>query len=792
MMKMIYQFAPPNPRATMPPMKRALAFSFAVLGITSLIGQVILIRELIIVFYGNEFFIGWVLFSWLLWVGLGSLAAGKFIGRSPRASLGLILCHIAVAVLLPTSMFLSRCSRLIMGAVPGEIPDIFPSLAYSFFSLAPLCLMLGAQFLIAARTWESLNNRPTLDRILGEGYVYETLGFVIGGILFSYFFVTTNEFKVISVVAWLNVIAGYALRILPRNRAFTILHIVLIATSMLTAMVFLLARPINGQTARFRFLGQNLVDTRNSIYGNLAVTETEGQHNFFENGLFLATDRDEMANEYIAHFSMLYHPIPKTVLLIGNGFNGALTEILKHAPDRVDYVESDPELIRLTRAYIPDELDRAFEDPRLRITVADGRFFMKQRVASMESGYDVIIVNLPNPSTALINRYFTKEFFLEARSLLKPGGILSTRMAFAPDYMSQELENLGASIYKSLRNVFNHVAILPEHEIFYLASVRKLADRPAVLVERLHQRQIATRFATPAYIEYRLTTDRIPQVLQTFEGNSAARINRDERPIACFYNFVYWVSSFHPQIAKIAAKAGQVSWGWMAGMAGLILVLGHLAVRRAIAGGIPVLAMGAGSFSLMACEVSIILTFQVFYGYLYYRLSLIIAGLMLGMAMGTWAATYALGRDHRRSLVLIHGGIALYCLLFIFVLQLLAAATVKYSVAIGPVFLLLAAVIGLLVGFEYPVANSLYLEQKKGDSRKAGVIYGLDLVGSCLGALFAGVWMLPVLGITETMIILMLLNTVVAVTASRASDLLTSCDCPPGVGMRRGACGARG
>ena len=765
-MEMIYQFAPPNPRATMPPMKRALAFSFAVLGITSLIGQVMLIRELIIVFYGNEFFIGWVLFSWLLWVGLGSLAAGKFIGRSLRAALGLILCHIAVAVLLPASMLLSRCSRLIVGAVPGEIPDILPSLAYSLFSLAPLCLLLGAQFVIAARTWESLNTRPTLERILGEGYVYETLGFVIGGILFGYFFVATNEFKVISVVAWLNVIAGSVLHILPCNRAFTT-RIVLIAVSTLTAMVFLLARPINEQTARFRFPGQNLVDTRNSIYGNLAVTETEGQHNFFENGLFLATDRDEMANEYVAHFSMLCHPIPKTVLLIGNGFNGALNEILKHAPDRVDYVELDPELIRLTRAYISDELNRAFENPRVRITVADGRFFMKRRVASMEPGYDVIIVNLPNPSTALINRYFTKEFFLEARSLLKPDGILSTRMAFAPDYLSWELENLGASIYKSLRSVFNYVVILPEHEIFYLASAQRLVARPAVLVERLHQRQIATRFVTPAYIEYRLTIDRIPHVLQTFEGNSAARINYDERPIACFYSLVYWVSSFHSQIAKIAAKAGRVSWGWMAGMTGLILVLGHLAARRAIAGGIPVLAMGAGSFSLMACEVSIILTFQVFYGYLYYRLSLIIAGLMLGMVMGTWAATHALGRDHRRSLPLIHDGIALYCLLFICVLRLLAASTMKYSVAIEPVFMLLAAVIGLLVGFEYPVANSLYLEQQKSDSRNIGVIYGLDLVGSCLGALFAGVWMLPTLGITETMIILMLLNTVVAVTASR-------------------------
>ena len=749
----------------MSPMKRALAFSFAILGITSLIGQVMLIRELMIVFYGNEFFIGWILFAWFFWVGLGSLAMGKLGRVSVWSARWLIGCHVAATFLLPASIFLARCSRLVVGTIPGEIPDLLPSLAYSLFALAPLCLLLGAQFVIAARTWESLNNRPKLDRILGEGYVYETLGFVIGGILFGYFFVTTNEFKVISVVAWLNVFAGSFLCVLPHSRMLAT-RLALILVSTLTAIVFLLARPINGQTARFRFPGQHLVDTLNSIYGNLAVTRSGEQNNFFENGLFLASDHDEMANEYAVHFPMLYHPAPKHVLLIGNGFNGALVEILKHNPERVDYVELDPELIRMTRAHIPDELDRVFADPRVHVTVADGRFFMKQRAADTERGYDVIIVNLPNPSTALINRYFTKDFFLEARSLLKPDGILSTRLTFSPDYVSRELTDLGASVHESLRSVFNHVVILPEYEIFYLSSARRLADPPAVLVERLRQRQITTKFVTPAYIEYRLTTDRIPQVLREFEGNLTARINCDERPIACFYNFVYWMSSFHPQVARIAAKAGQVSWGWMAGAAVLILLV-ILGARRSIAGGIPFLAMGVGSFTLMACEVVIILAFQVFYGYLYYRLSLIIAGLMLGMSMGTWAATHVLAREHRRSLPLIHGGIATYCLLFIFVSQFLAATPVKYSVAIEMVFLLLAAAIGAFVGFEYPVANKLYLERCGGDLRKAGVIYGVDLVGSCLGALFTGVWMLPVLGITETMIVLIGLNCAVAAIAGR-------------------------
>ncbi len=48
---------------------------FAALGFTSMVGQVLLMRELIVVFYGNELSLGIMLGSWLFWVGVGSLLA---------------------------------------------------------------------------------------------------------------------------------------------------------------------------------------------------------------------------------------------------------------------------------------------------------------------------------------------------------------------------------------------------------------------------------------------------------------------------------------------------------------------------------------------------------------------------------------------------------------------------------------------------------------------------------------------------------------------------------------------
>ena len=101
-------------------MKRVMAFSFVTLGITSILAQVVLLRELMIVFYGNEFFIGWTLFSWLLWVGCAAGAASRWLSQSARPQRQLIICHVLAAALLPAELFLVRASRLFTSATSGR------------------------------------------------------------------------------------------------------------------------------------------------------------------------------------------------------------------------------------------------------------------------------------------------------------------------------------------------------------------------------------------------------------------------------------------------------------------------------------------------------------------------------------------------------------------------------------------------------------------------------------------------------------------------------------------------
>ena len=742
-----------------------MAFSFLVLGVSSLVTQVVLFRELLIVFYGNEFFIGWTLFAWLFWVGAGALGPGRVRRDPSRLPAALTACHLAVALLFPAAIAAARIGRGLFGSVAIQTPDLLPSLAWVFAVVAPLGLVLGAQFAVGARAWSAAAGAPALDRTVGRAYLFETAGFAVGGLAFNFALAVANEYRIAGLVGWLNALAGSLLQTAHPRRS-RIGRFAVIAVTASATVLFLAARPINLRTLRLRFPEQDLVESVNSIHGNVAVTRIAGQHNFFENGLLFGASAPDASIEWFAHFPLLYHPAPRRVLIIGGGLNGLIAEALKHGPAAVDYVELDPQLVRTAARYLDPGIAASLRDPRVNIRYTDGRRVLRN--TGPDARYDVVIVNLPNPSTALINRFFSREFYRDVRAHLAPDGLLAARLDFSPDYLSPELGALSSTVHATIGSVFEHVLVLPEYSIYFIASAQPLAYDPALLAGRIEERAIETRYLTPAYINYRLTTDRIPGVLAALKGHRPVRINRDLRPSACFDNFVYWTSSFHGGLARMAARIGRIGGPAVFAVILAGTLIGAWSLRAAAPGRLAGAAIAAGSFTLMAAEVLLILAFQVFHGHVYHRIALLIASLMVGMAAGTHLANRGLDRANVRWLAALHAALAGYAMIFL----ALAAALAGCAPPDGLVpwlFLFLAALAGGLVGFEFPVANKLYLAARGAPGAAAGVVYGLDLAGSCLGALLVGVWLLPVIGLAWTLFILAGLNLVVSASLFAAA-----------------------
>jgi len=696
--------------------------ALAVLGFTSIIGQVLLMRELVAVFYGNELVLGLILAVWLVWGAVGSWGLGRLAERwrpGRRAfALGLLLS----SLLLPAQIALTRAIRTILDITPGAFVGLGPMMWAVLAILAPLCLLLGFQFTLGARLLTQEGETT------GGAYVYESLGAVLGGAIFSFFLILfLDPFQVALGVAAANLaVAAWVTR---GRRA--------IPYGLVALLVAALAIPL-GTTLHHATLGwqwQGLVFAQDSRYGRLTVIARDSQRAFFENGLLMFETQSTFPEE-VVHFPLLIHSDPRRVLLIGGGVGGDVREVLKHPVEEVHYVELDPLVVEAARRHLPPNDRRALDDPRLRLAYTDGRLYVKES----NQTFDLIIVDLPEPATGQLNRFYTQEFFWEVRRLLKGEGILSLGVPSAENYWSPEIVRRNGSIYHTLRSVFGEVIVLPGDHNFFLASDSPLMSDPLLLIRRLEEREVETRWVTPPYINYIFTTDRFQQVRQNLEEARGVKLNRDLVPICYYYDLVLWLSLFYPSLREAFERAPLFNLGWLLVPLALIVIL-----ARWRKGAVVPAVIAFTGFVGMALEVVLLFAFQVLHGYVYHEVSLIVTAFMAGLVLGSTAANRLLRFSHwgedrfRKALLILQLVTAVYAIS----IPLVLGGPLAHPDISFPGLTLLA---GLFGGTAFPLAVAL---SKGSVERVAGAIYGADLVGGCLGAFLMSGLFIPILGIPQ-------------------------------------------
>lgn len=736
-------------------MKKILILSLSILGFSSLISQVVVIRELAMSFYGNEFFIGWILFCWLLGTSLGSALGSKLSGDANKVFRSLAICHVLTAFLFPSAIVLIRFGKLILGTPGGALPGLFPSLVYSFVVLVPLGGVLGMQFVAAAKARASQMPEGEPAQAVGAAYFWECFGFIAGGALFSFVLVFADEFRVAALLAVLNLAAAYGIFHNSLKKKKIAPGFLALAGILFPVWLFISSGFLQQQTSQLRFPNERLVRTENTVHGNVSVTQLGTQYNFYQNGLLLGADREDLESEYLVHFPMLAHPAPKKILLLGTGFNGPLQQILKHGPQEVRAVELDPELLGIARGFLPEDLQAALRDARVRLGARDPRDFLR----SEDERFDVIIANFPDPTSVLINRNYTEQFFRAVRSHLSPGGLFATHITFAPNTLTPELERLGSSVYATLNLVFPSGKALPEDTLFFLASnENSYSFDPEAMINRLSQRKIRPDFVTEGQIRYRLTNDRVERVTTAFRNTIWKTKNTDLRPRTCYFEFLRWLSSFNPKVAKTFFFLTTVPFPIIL-TAGLFAILFSVFFPPKSQKGIKKLAcvsMGTAGFSLMAFEIVVIYLFQSAFGDLYYRLAWVITAFMAGLGAGSWAALHLKKIPERFGLAGLHGVNALFFFLLIKICMRIFSKEFLLGEEYQFAILGMALLSGLTAGAAFPFASRFYLI--RGEGGRLGGVYAADLWGSALGALLTAGFFIPIWGVPQTLILLGAVN----------------------------------
>jgi spermidine synthase len=691
------------------------------LGFLAVAFQAYLLREFGAEFYGNELIFGLFLGSWLFWGGVGSLVR-------PPAKPGawerrLASIYALAIVLFFAGLVALRFSHRLLDILPAEIAGLVPALGFAFVLSLLLNFPLGHSFGL---------NAALHPGGAGAVYVLESAGAAAAGLAVHFGLVPRlSNWQGAALVGAVG--AAAILVAMKPGQSRLLLAGALVAAAGVAAL--------DGPAQREAWRPLRLVDSEDTPYGKLQVIRTEEQVTLFDNGLALFSDPALGAAEDSVHFALLQRTGPRHVLLVGGGLSGGAAEALKHPGVRVDCVEIDPAVIRLAKKHLTGPGRAALEDPKVRIIQSDGRAF----IARSEDLFDAILLNLPEPSTAQINRYYTREFFGEVRAKLRPEGVFGFVVPSAENYISEPLSQFLSSLAATLRQVFPNVAAVPGASCVFLASTGPLTIDPARLSEAIRALGINLRSLGPGMLPARLERGRVDDLARKIT-DPAARINRDLAPVGYYFQAVLWAGQFRGAESSLLRAAGRIGRPWLLDVplgaaAVLVAVLAVFRRRSAARHLVPVAVMG---FTSIAVELAVFIAYQARYGSVYGKIPLLLAVFMAGLAAGSVAAR-SRKRPVASEMSLVQGG---------FVALLLVTGPVLMGFGGQAGIMLVLAGFGVLGGYLFVTANRRLVEEIP----HPGLAYGVDLLASFAGVLLASILIIPLFGIPALILRLTILN----------------------------------
>lgn len=669
-------------------------------GISSVVAQLITIREFLAQLHGNEFIIALILFNWLVLGGVGTLMARLAVRGYWKASINRLAWMSVLLSCLPSIQILAvRWFRDVF-FIHGASVGFYQTLFYIFFTIAPYTLIIGFVLPYSLFVIRNLNPAYSGTRI----YLADNLGDIAGGALFSFFlvyFVSPMTALLLSNLPLL--VFAYLLFPAAGRSGIGILSGCGLALLILFSGVFLETASLSPSEGELAFYGE-------SRYGRIEVLRDRDQFTLLRDGRPVFSSHNFSMAEEIIHYPLSQIENAGHILLI-SAESGMMEELEKYKPARVDYVELDPQITEIQFRF-----NLLKPVPGLNIIHKDGRAYLKDT----DTSYDAVIINFTEPDTFQINRFFTDEFFSMVKRRIRPQGVFSFSMEGFENYLSESQRRKLSCVYNTASEYFGHVTLLPGQRVIFLCT-----DSPVMtdIPQRLYQKGIQTDYISSFYYG-NLTEERIMKLNELMDP--AVPVNTDGSPRLIRLMFSEWFEKFS------ASPVGFIT---------VFSVLGLIYLFRITREEFVLFTTGCMT---MGSEILVIFAFQIFFGYVYFQIGLIITVFLAGLFPGAWQG-HRLRQKGKRVLLFTD------CLLIIFM-----AAFIMSILFIGdhlPIafFFIFGALVSFACGFQFPVA----LHLRKDDNPAATRAFSADLIGAACGILVSSVFLIPYFGLIWTAVILM-------------------------------------
>ncbi len=241
-----------------------------------------------------------------------------------------------------------------------------------------------------------------------------------------------------------------------------------------------------------------------SVYHHIIVAE-DGASRYLrfdrslQSGMYLADPFDSpfLYAAYM-HLGLLFRPQATRVLMVGLGGGSVQKRFWRDYPQMtIDVAELDPKVVEVAHRYFAVR-----EDPRLRITVQDGRLFLRKT----DQKYDLILVDAYFAESIPFH-LTTSEFVHLAHTRLAPGGIIVSNLIGA---LEGPQSALFRAMYKTFATEFGGLYPFPTgfqpsrdldalRNIILVASDQRGLTRWEILAKA---RQVARRVTFPEFRTY--------------------------------------------------------------------------------------------------------------------------------------------------------------------------------------------------------------------------------------------------------------------------------------------------
>ncbi len=607
-----------------------------------------------------------------------------------------------------------------------ETNGLILTLTLSFFLVGPTAFIVGYSF--KRFSFRLIGEKNTDSSIYHKLLAFEALGFCLGGLIFTFYLTKISNPMIFTF---------FPVIFTPEIKGFykKIGYFVFVTTLTLTAVFSF------NSILQKEFSNPEKIISISSHYGPVILTSKSGTASLFYGGSLIATSEDRQLNEEFIHtgISAFGNPQGKKILFIGNALSGQLEELDKYNFDQSEILEIDPLLSDISKISASGKHADRFKfirnDPKTYIKDAGHK-------------YDIILMNIPSPSSIGLNRFFTAEFFALIRDKLDENGIFVFSLPSKREILSPQFIRFNSSIINALNTVFQEKILIPGDSMLVIAS-KDAATNEKMILSNFSSSGIKNKFFTYYHLKDLLLPSARSYVTSLMDATIEP--NKDFSPSG-FLNFL-WLEQikFYPNLIIKPEVIRKIILILTALMVILLLIAGTLSVRISC-----ITNIFFTGFIAISMNFIVFILFQIYCGALYWKLGALISLFMLSLSILTLLSGKL--RNYPRAISMIYLLWALSIIILLYNLNIIGEnRNAEY------ILYLYSVICGSLTGASYP----LFAEkiQKSGIENKkiSSLIYAADLGGAFIGTIICAVFFIPFLGIAASLTVLAMLSLIFSI-----------------------------